>query len=44
VATTSQLICELGFDRGLISRVEDDIWCPELMYVVDDPDAGALLT
>ncbi len=39
-----QLICELGFSRGLISRVEDNIWTPELMYVVGDPTWAEELT
>lgn len=37
VALAPELICELGFDRGLISRVENGMWYPELMYVVGDP-------
>lgn len=39
-----QFICELGFSRGLISRVEGDVWTPELMYVVDDPEWSQELT
>ena len=37
VALAPELICELGFDRGLISRVENGMWYPELMYIVGDP-------
>lgn len=37
VALAPELICELGFDRGLISRVESGKWYPELMYIVGDP-------
>jgi DNA-binding NarL/FixJ family response regulator len=39
-----QFICELGFSRGLISRVEDDLWTPQLMFVVDDPVWAQTLT
>jgi DNA-binding CsgD family transcriptional regulator/GAF domain-containing protein len=39
-----QFICELGFSRGLISRVEGNVWYPELMYVVDDPEWAEELT
>lgn len=39
-----QLICDLGFSRGLISRVDDDVWTPELMYVVGDPQWSVELT
>lgn len=41
VALAPELICELGFDRGLVSRVADGIWYPELMYVVGDPEWAA---
>jgi DNA-binding CsgD family transcriptional regulator len=34
VSVAPELICELGFDRGMISRVQDNVWYPELMYVV----------
>jgi len=34
VGVAPELICELGFDRGMISRVQDNVWYPELMYVV----------
>jgi DNA-binding CsgD family transcriptional regulator/GAF domain-containing protein len=44
VAVTPELICELGFDRGLISRVTDGIWYPELMYIMGDPDWAARVT
>lgn len=39
-----ELICELGFDRGLISRVEDDVWIPELLHVAGNPEWSAELT
>lgn len=41
VALAPELVCELGFERGLISRVEDGIWYPELMYIVGDPEWAA---
>jgi DNA-binding CsgD family transcriptional regulator/GAF domain-containing protein len=34
VSVAPELVCELGFDRAMISRVEDNVWYPELMYVV----------
>jgi len=43
VALAPQLICELGFDRGLISRVTDNVWHPELMYVMGDPEWAATI-
>src|SRR2546423_14973817 len=44
VALAPELICELGFDRGLISRITDNIWYLELMYVMGDPEwADAIL-
>lgn len=39
-----ELICELGFSRGLISRVEGNRWMAELMYVVGDPTWSEELT
>lgn len=44
VALAPELICELGFDRGLISRVVDNVWYPELMYVMGDPEWSAEIT
>lgn len=38
VALAPELICELGFDRALVSRVEDGLWLPVLMYIVGDPE------
>lgn len=37
VALAPELVCELGFDRGLVSRVENGVWHPVLMYIVGDP-------
>jgi DNA-binding CsgD family transcriptional regulator len=34
VSVAPELICDLGFDRGMISRVQANVWYPELMYVV----------
>ncbi len=36
-----ELVCELGFDRALLSRVEDDVWHAELMYILGDPKWAA---
>jgi len=45
VSAAPELICELGFDRGMISRVQNNIWYPELMYVVGgDPSLGERVT
>lgn len=41
VAVAPELICELGFDRGLVSRVAEGVWYPELMYIVGDPEWAA---
>jgi DNA-binding CsgD family transcriptional regulator len=38
VALAPELVCELGFDRGLVSRVENGVWHPVLMYIVGNPD------
>jgi DNA-binding CsgD family transcriptional regulator len=45
-----ELVCRLGFDRALISTVDDTQWHPQAMYVAQDPswsplaaaEAGAL--
>lgn len=37
VRLVPELICALGFDRSMISRVEDDEWIPELQHVAGDP-------
>lgn len=37
VALAPELVCELGFDRGLVSRVADRTWYPLLMFIVGDP-------
>lgn len=31
------LIGELGFDRGIISRIDEGVWTPEVVFVADDP-------
>lgn len=41
VALAPELVCELGFDRGLVSRVENETWYPVLMYIVGDPGWAA---
>ncbi|MGQ0466672.1 MAG: LuxR C-terminal-related transcriptional regulator [Sporichthyaceae bacterium] len=41
MALVPELVCELGFDRGLVSRVENGVWYPVLMYIVGDPGWAA---
>jgi len=31
-------ICELGFDRAIISRIHDSLWVPEQVAVTGDPE------
>jgi DNA-binding CsgD family transcriptional regulator len=31
------LIGELGFDRAIISRIDEGVWIPELVFVANDP-------
>ena len=38
VGLAPELVCELGFDRALVSRVEGGVWYPVLMFVVGDPE------
>lgn len=33
-----ELICELGFDRATISRVEDALWLPDRTFITDDAE------
>lgn len=44
VRLVPELICELGFSRASISRVEDGIWTVELLYVADEPEWSEELT
>lgn len=44
VELAPQLICELGFDRGLISRVTEGVWHPELMFIMGDPQWAEEIT
>ncbi len=44
VTLAPELICELGFDRGLVSRVTDGVWYPELMFIMGDPEWSAEVT
>lgn len=37
LALAPELVCELGFDRSLVSRVADGIWYPEPIYIAGDP-------
>lgn len=44
VAKVPELVCRLGFDRAIISRVEDSVWVPENVIVDRDPSwAGEIL-
>ncbi|HEY2224781.1 LuxR C-terminal-related transcriptional regulator [Actinomycetospora sp.] len=44
VAKVPDLACALGFDRAIISRVEDSVWIPENVVVERDPTwAGEIL-
>jgi DNA-binding NarL/FixJ family response regulator len=38
VEMTPDLIGELGFDRAIISRVDEGVWIPERVFVADDPE------
>ncbi|WP_039994284.1 LuxR C-terminal-related transcriptional regulator [Gordonia otitidis] len=38
VTLAPQLICELGFDRAIISRIDERLWISECVYVADDPE------
>jgi DNA-binding CsgD family transcriptional regulator/GAF domain-containing protein len=44
VARVPEVACALGFDRAIISRVEDSVWVPEGVVVARDPGwAGEIL-
>jgi DNA-binding CsgD family transcriptional regulator/GAF domain-containing protein len=44
VAKVPDVVCGLGFDRAIISRVEDSTWVPEQVVVMRDPGwAGEIL-
>lgn len=34
LSAVPELVCRLGFDRALISRVKNRIWYPELMFIL----------
>jgi DNA-binding CsgD family transcriptional regulator len=42
VAAAPEMLCELGFDRAMISRVEGDVWHPELIYAIGEPGSDEL--
>lgn len=44
VSVVPELVCELGFDRALVSRVEDDVWYPEVLFAIGDQAAAEKLT
>lgn len=37
LSAAPEIACQLGFDRVLLSRVEDDTWHAELMFILGDP-------
>lgn len=44
VSVVPELVCELGFDRALVSRIEDDVWYPEVLFAIGDQAAAERLT
>lgn len=38
VAIVPRLVCELGFDRALLSRIEDGAWTTAGVHIVGDPE------
>jgi DNA-binding CsgD family transcriptional regulator/GAF domain-containing protein len=44
VAKVPSVVCALGFDRAIVSRVEDSVWIPEHVAIERDPAwAGQIL-
>lgn len=41
VSSAPELICDLGFDRAMISRVEDGVWYPQQMFIAGGDPARA---
>ncbi|MBS4752147.1 hypothetical protein KG112_04915 [Nocardioides sp. zg-ZUI104] len=41
IAHGGEALCRLGFDRGLISSVSDDVWLTESLHLDDDPEWAA---
>ncbi|WP_079928938.1 LuxR C-terminal-related transcriptional regulator [Gordonia sp. i37] len=38
ITMAPRLVCELGFDRAVISRVDDGVWTSECAYIPDEPE------
>lgn len=38
VRTAPRLVCDLGFDRAVISSVTDAVWTSEYAYIPDEPE------
>jgi DNA-binding CsgD family transcriptional regulator len=34
VAAAPEMVCRLGFDRAMISRIQHGVWYPELMFIL----------
>ncbi|MFZ2174837.1 MAG: LuxR C-terminal-related transcriptional regulator, partial [Rhodococcus sp. (in: high G+C Gram-positive bacteria)] len=43
VELAPRLICDLGFDRAIISHVSDGLWTSESVFVMNDPDWAAAI-
>ncbi|QZS52997.1 LuxR family transcriptional regulator [Rhodococcus opacus] len=41
VELAPRLVCELGFDRAIVSHVADGLWVSESVFVMDDPQWAA---
>ncbi|WP_063062189.1 LuxR C-terminal-related transcriptional regulator [Nocardia sienata] len=37
VEAAPRLAAQLGFDRAIVSRIQDNLWISEQVYIVDDP-------
>ncbi|MCD2114724.1 LuxR C-terminal-related transcriptional regulator [Rhodococcus rhodochrous] len=43
VELAPRLICDLGFDRAIISHVAEGLWVSESVFVMNDPDWAAAI-
>jgi DNA-binding CsgD family transcriptional regulator/GAF domain-containing protein len=41
VTAVPEMVCRLGFDRAMISRIESGTWHPELMFIMGGDDSWA---
>ncbi|WP_290287130.1 LuxR C-terminal-related transcriptional regulator [Rhodococcus sp. APC 3903] len=41
IAAAPRLVCELGFDRAIISRIEDGLWISEAVFVPESEEWAA---